>query len=125
MEKITVQNRHVWIGNHSHHGFILFDENNQIGVNSGKVRLYRLKEQKSQIFVKKVLRQNLLNITKTQIRLVEKEIDTYGKKFVKKRVTHCFECKQDLNSVDFSICFSCGWIECDCGACGCEYQNFE
>lgn len=35
------------------------------------------------------------------------------------RVTHCWSCKGHLdNSVDVE-CATCGWIVCDCGACGC------
>ena len=35
------------------------------------------------------------------------------------RVTHCWSCHDDLdNSIDVE-CATCGWIICDCGACGC------
>jgi hypothetical protein len=35
------------------------------------------------------------------------------------RVTHCWSCKGGLdNSIDVE-CATCGWIICDCGACGC------
>ncbi len=40
----------------------------------------------------------------------------------KLRVTHCYSCKQTLsNSIDVE-CVVCGWILCNCGACGCGYS---
>jgi hypothetical protein len=37
------------------------------------------------------------------------------------RVTHCWDCKKHLdNSIELE-CNSCGWILCECGACGCGY----
>jgi hypothetical protein len=37
------------------------------------------------------------------------------------RVTHCYNCQDDLdNEIDFE-CERCGWIICSCGACGCGY----
>jgi len=39
-----------------------------------------------------------------------------------RRVTHCYECHEELdNSVDVE-CKSCNWILCECGACGCGYR---
>lgn len=36
-----------------------------------------------------------------------------------RRVTHCWSCQEHLdNSVDVE-CATCGWIICNCGACGC------
>lgn len=40
------------------------------------------------------------------------------------RVTHCYLCKNYLdNSIDIE-CGACGWILCDCGACGCAFIKF-
>jgi hypothetical protein len=40
-----------------------------------------------------------------------------------RRVTHCYECHQELdNSVDVE-CVACNWILCECGACGCGYSK--
>jgi hypothetical protein len=38
------------------------------------------------------------------------------------RVTHCWSCKSQLNSVTDLECAVCGWILCECGACGCPYK---
>jgi hypothetical protein len=38
------------------------------------------------------------------------------------RITHCYNCKRHLdNSIDVE-CAGCGWIICECGACGCGYE---
>ncbi|MCK0470177.1 hypothetical protein MW695_02100 [Alkalihalobacillus sp. APA_J-10(15)] len=38
------------------------------------------------------------------------------------RVTHCFDCKQGLDSQFDYKCQTCNWLVCSCGACGCTYQ---
>lgn len=35
------------------------------------------------------------------------------------RVTHCWSCKRTLTSEGYPECIECGWILCECGACGC------
>jgi hypothetical protein len=35
------------------------------------------------------------------------------------RETHCWSCKRTLTSEGFPECVECGWILCECGACGC------
>jgi hypothetical protein len=43
---------------------------------------------------------------------------------LRRRVTHCYSCRERLdNSVDIE-CVSCNWILCKCGACGCGYQGY-
>lgn len=37
------------------------------------------------------------------------------------RFTHCWRCKSNINSVTLLECCGCGWILCNCGACGCGY----
>ncbi|WP_213948484.1 hypothetical protein [Luteibacter sp. dw_328] len=39
------------------------------------------------------------------------------------RATHCYACKSSLNSAQDLQCKACGWILCDCGACGCGYES--
>lgn len=39
------------------------------------------------------------------------------------RVSHCYECGEELdNAVDVE-CRACNWILCGCGACGCGYSK--
>ena len=41
---------------------------------------------------------------------------------LRRRITHCYNCKHGLdNSIDIE-CIACGWILCKCGACGCGYS---
>lgn len=37
------------------------------------------------------------------------------------RSTHCYACKSPLTSLSDLECVSCGWILCECGACGCDF----
>jgi len=39
------------------------------------------------------------------------------------RVTHCYSCKFSLNNAINPECSKCGWIICECGACGCQYDG--
>lgn len=63
----------------------------------------------------------------------KEELERLGKKYHgvrqvvrdtrKRRITHCYSCKQPLdNSIDIE-CISCNWIICKCGACGCGYSG--
>jgi len=40
---------------------------------------------------------------------------------VKHRVTHCYNCKENLDNNINIECNACHWIICECGACGCGY----
>lgn len=39
------------------------------------------------------------------------------------RVTHCYACKEHLDSTTNLECIACHWILCQCGACGCAYDR--
>lgn len=39
------------------------------------------------------------------------------------RVTHCYNCKSHLDNAISPECSACGWIICECGACGCQYEK--
>tara|TARA_B100000674_G_scaffold334961_1_gene279735 strand:- start:644 stop:1273 length:630 start_codon:yes stop_codon:yes gene_type:complete len=39
-----------------------------------------------------------------------------------KRKTHCYNCKEDLDSFMNLSCLDCKWILCICGACGCGFK---
>jgi hypothetical protein len=38
-----------------------------------------------------------------------------------RRVDHCYNCKERVDSAIDPECAACGWIVCYCGACGCGY----
>lgn len=41
----------------------------------------------------------------------------------RRRITHCYACKQRIdNTIDIE-CLACNWILCICGACGCGFQG--
>ena len=39
------------------------------------------------------------------------------------RASWCWSCKTGLNSSSNLECVTCGWILCECGACGCGKQS--
>lgn len=41
----------------------------------------------------------------------------------KHRVTHCYSCKENLDSSLHIECNTCNWLICYCGACGCGYEK--
>ena len=43
--------------------------------------------------------------------------------FSKERNPYCHSCKKLISTVTHSKCRECGWIICDCGACGCNYNG--
>jgi hypothetical protein len=46
---------------------------------------------------------------------------TNARRVMRHRLTYCWSCKQHLdNDIDIE-CAACGWIICNCGACGCGY----
>jgi hypothetical protein len=130
MKKITVINvskmerRNVWIGKHIEFGFFLFDKKNQEGIAREKLRVYLFEKQRTSLFIKKIFREKTIKLTKEDENLIKEKVDSYEKSFVNSRVTHCYDCKEDINSIDFSICTTCKWIKCQCSACGCGYNKF-
>lgn len=43
-------------------------------------------------------------------------------KVLPSRITHCYACKSALDSTVNLECVACGWILCQCGACGCGHS---
>jgi len=65
------------------------------------------------------IRKNNFSITST---IQPYRINKINKKR-KYRSTHCFQCKSDIDTETNEQCNNCKWIICDCGACGCDYEN--
>ena len=40
------------------------------------------------------------------------------------RVTHCWNCKNDIDSLNFALCEYCSGIVCFCGACFCSHTGY-
>jgi hypothetical protein len=41
------------------------------------------------------------------------------------RNTHCYLCKKTLDSSSHIECSVCGWLICECGACGCGFNQIH
>ena len=41
------------------------------------------------------------------------------------RITHCYSCFEDLDSRADVECKACGWLVCNCGACGCGWSGHK
>lgn len=39
------------------------------------------------------------------------------------RHTHCFQCKEQINSQQYDECESCKGIVCSCGSCFCKWSG--
>ncbi len=39
------------------------------------------------------------------------------------RSTNCYDCKANIDNAINLECKACGWILCECGACGCGYSQ--
>lgn len=39
------------------------------------------------------------------------------------RTADCFKCRRILSSETLERCTRCGWIVCNCGACGCDFAG--
>ena len=128
MKKINYSKRALWMGTHKNMGGFIYDSTTQKGVKTGEeVRLYKLKEKKMGLFALAV-KTKIVKMNSKQ-ELEHKPLVDYYLKLLEKREkarhTHCFGCKEDINSVDWSICRKCKWIRCNCGACGCSWQGYQ
>jgi len=126
MRNIGTNKRKIWFGVHQELGGILYDENMQLGIKKDRVRIFLLNDYKTSNFIKTILREKLNKIDNELIKKYEKSINVYLKiinKVANKRETHCYNCKENINSIDFELCIECNWILCDCGSCGCAWQE--
>jgi len=48
---------------------------------------------------------------------------TQLKKIKQHRSATCWKCRKGLSTHRDILCYSCDWIQCDCGACGCNYHG--
>jgi hypothetical protein len=125
MKKLSYSKRNLWLGLHKNLGGFIFDETAQGGVDKKEyVRLYKLKEKKMGLFVLAV-KEQIVKMNSTQELEYKPLVDFYLKLLKNIRRTHCFNCKADINSRDWSICAKCGWIRCQCSACGCSWGGHQ
>ena len=111
-----------WIGYHRELGLLIFDPNAQREVETGKVRLFSVTDHESRLFMVDMARaRSLWSSPDSHVEEMRKAVAEYGLARERQRETHCYWCRRDINSVDFSLCRRCGWIRCACGHCGCRY----
>ena len=113
-----------WIGHHRELGLLIFDPHAQREVETGKVRLFSVTDRESRLFMLDMARtRSLWSSPESHVEEMRKAVVEYGRARERQRETHCYWCRRDINSVDFSLCRRCGWIRCACGHCGCRYRG--
>ena len=56
--------------------------------------------------------------------MIENLIKNNDEKNIKQlRETHCFQCKENINSIQWPECHQCGGIVCSCGSCFCSWEG--
>jgi hypothetical protein len=81
-----------------------------------KEELRRKSEARAQ---KELSRQNKKELQKAEQGIMS-DVDKFPVRKV--RVTHCYSCHHSLDSRKTEKCTKCGWILCNCGACGCGFS---
>ena len=128
MKNIGTKGRNIWLGFHKELGGIIYDEKMQQEIKKDTVRIFLLKDNRTSIYIKKILKKNLNKINKEIEINYKKSINNYLniiKKIDNRRETNCFNCKEDINSINFELCDQCNWIVCDCGTCGCHWIDYN
>jgi hypothetical protein len=123
MKRFAHNDIEIWVGVHPKMGLLIYDPHAQLAVPSDKVRLYVWQQQRMATFLKSIVRDRLRKgdeETRDDSPLSESAEFYFA---LRGRFTHCYRCKNDLNSIDFDLCGVCHWIRCTCGACGCGYQQ--
>ncbi len=122
MKRFAHGDTEVWVGVHPKMGVLLFDPRAQVAVSANKVRLYVWSEQRMATFVKDTVYDYLAQTDPDAVASSPFKAAAESYSTLRARFTHCYRCKNDLNSIDFRLCKACRWIKCECDACGCGYQ---
>jgi hypothetical protein len=122
MKRFAHDGSEVWVGILPRLGAVVYDPQSQVGVPTNRVRLYVLDQARMATFAKEIVRGRLAESTD---RAEEGQLAEPAEFYLslRRRYTHCFSCKQSLNSIDFAVCSQCRWIKCGCGACGCSFHG--
>ena len=123
MRKLIHESRELWVGVHQKLGTVIYDPSVQQGLPSSEVRLFKVSDRSAGTFSKALLKERLLPVDSGAVEAASQAIADYARMMKDRRVTHCFQCRAHLDSVDFSVCPNCHWIKCQCGACGCNYAG--
>jgi hypothetical protein len=113
-----------WIGHHRQMGLLILDPHAQREVETGRVRLFIVADRRSRLFMRDMARtRSHWSSPDDHVEAMRKAVSEYGRARERQRETHCYWCRRDINSVDFSLCTRCGWIRCACGHCGCRFRG--
>jgi hypothetical protein len=121
MIKIAFGKKEYWVGHNGKLGHLIFDPLVQSAESPDAVRLFVIGRNRSSSFMKEIIRNNLTPDSALDESQCRKLAERYANARDKLRVTHCYSCHKNLSTTDFGICDKCGWIQCSCGACGCQY----
>jgi tetratricopeptide (TPR) repeat protein len=132
MEVVSVEGSTYRIGHHREQGLFVYDPRSQGDVAVSSIRLFVVEEKSmktltldARLFVSVADSSSGAETIERPFGAKELEAaaGAYSMLRTNARFAHCYNCKKDLNSMDFSLCKACGWIRCSCGACGCEYHS--
>lgn len=121
MKRFARDGSEVWVGVLPKLGVVVYDPRSQEGVPANRVRLYVRDQERMATFAKDIARARLAEFARETDGELAEPAEFYLS--LRRRDTHCFECKQSLNSLDFEVCSRCRWISCACGACGCSFRG--
>ena len=137
MKKIRRGTNTYHVGFFPRKGLVVYDAEVQDGTNDSTVRLFIVRENRMASCDAETVRENLLSaddyfcdkaiLPKAQREAIDEAVGAYCRLVQilrQMRHTHCYSCKRYINSVDFSLCEDCGWIRCECGHCGCQYEGY-
>lgn len=129
MHKCIINGNEYWFGSIPKLGLVIYNPNDQKGVNSYNVKMFAVKDKETHLFNKEGVRPIIEKCSEDELKICIDAVRDYEKEirrrkrtpYAKSRITHCYKCGRTLNQVDFPVCKKCGWIACDCGVCGCDY----
>jgi len=127
----------VCLLSHSEYGSVLYVPEYQKNLSPDEVRLFRVGSDEAVVGPKTLLRATCRTIaSKARVPEDPAEFEEAWKSFIhyirtvpakpgqSRRLTHCYNCKHNLDSDFDATCVKCNWIVCPCGACGCNYAGY-
>ncbi len=121
MIQFSIKNISIWVGKHQTLGIVIYDTNDQSGIDSNAVRLHKLDQDLPCIFQKEVVRRKMVRLEKHEI---EKNLPSIHKYAESRKISHgCIKCgapKSELNQLDQAYDFY------DSGLCpSCDHEQYK
>ena len=120
--KFHIDGKDYWYGRCSA-GYVIYDPSVQAGMEEDRVLLFVIKTEIYDDYHKSSARTFFSKTKSMDVDLARSEIKKYHSNYGEisnHRTTHCYSCHSPINSNSNRICSECGWIICNCGACGCQ-----